>query len=108
MLGNRAQPERVLRDLLDWAAKSGEKPTVETVLDELLHRMACRAAVKAGEVLSPEEIQSLLSRRRLGEPTATCPHGRPTTLVLTRQEIERQFKRDYRSTRPQEDDTIPF
>jgi DNA mismatch repair protein MutL len=62
--------------------------------------------VKAGEVLSPEEIQALLAKRHMGEQTATCPHGRPTSLILTRTEIERQFKRDYRSMKPQEDETV--
>ena len=107
LLEGRAAPERVLRDLLDWAAEHEGSPSVEDVLDELLHRMACRAAVKAGDALSPEEIRDLLSQREIVEQTATCPHGRPTSLMLTRSEIERQFKRDYRSIRPQDDETIP-
>jgi DNA mismatch repair protein MutL len=107
MLEGRAAPERVLRDLLDWAAEHDGSPAVEDLLDELLHRMACRAAVKAGETLSPEEIRDLLAQRDAVEGTATCPHGRPTSLMLTRSEIERQFKRDYRSVRPEEDETIP-
>jgi len=78
------------------------------VVEELMHRLACRGAVKSGERLAPEEIEALLATRVVGEQTATCPHGRPTTLVLTREEIERQFKRDYRSTEPREDETIPF
>ena len=107
MLGNRAQPERVLRDLLDWAAEHEGSPTVEDVLDTLLHRMACGAAVKAGDALKPDEVRSLLAKRDAVAQTATCPHGRPTSLLLSRSEIERQFKRDYRSTRPQDDETLP-
>jgi len=108
MLSDRAQPERVLRDLLDWMADHEGEPTVEDVLDELLHRMACRAAVKAGDTLSQEEMQALLASRHSDSQTATCPHGRPTSLVLSRSEIERSFKRDYRTSRPTEDETIPF
>jgi DNA mismatch repair protein MutL len=108
MLAAKTPPERVVRDLLDWAAAHGSKPAVEDVVDELMHRLACRGAVKSGDVLAPEEIEALLATRYLAEQTATCPHGRPTTLVLTRQEIERQFKRDYRSTEAKEDETIPF
>ncbi len=107
MLQGRAAPERVLRDLLDWAAERDGSPAVEDLLDELLHRMACRAAVKAGDTLSPEEIRDLLAQRDAVEGTATCPHGRPTPLMLTRSEIERQFKRDYRSVRPEDDETLP-
>jgi DNA mismatch repair protein MutL len=109
LLATRTPPERVVRDLLDWAAGRGTaKPGVEDVVDELMHRMACRGAVKSGEALAPEEIEALLATRNVGEQTATCPHGRPTTLVLTREEIERQFKRDYRSTEAKDDETIPF
>jgi DNA mismatch repair protein MutL len=107
LLGNRAAPERVVRDLLDWAADHEGEPTVEDVLDELLHRMACRAAVKAGDTLKADEIRALLAKRDLAEQTATCPHGRPTSLILSRSEIERQFKRDYRSMQRQDDDTLP-
>jgi len=108
MLGQRAQPERVLRDLLDWMAENPVQPAVEDLLDELLHRMACRAAVKAGDVLSQDEMQALLSHRGGDQPSATCPHGRPTSLMLTRDEIERSFKRNYPTSRPTEDETIPF
>jgi DNA mismatch repair protein MutL len=108
MLGQRAQPERVLRDLLDWMAENPVQPAVEDLLDELLHRMACRAAVKAGDVLSQDEMQVLLAHRGGDQPSATCPHGRPTSLMLTRDEIERSFKRNYPTSRPTEDETIPF
>mgnify|MGYP000399365228 CR=1 FL=1 len=97
----------MLRDLVDWAAEHPRRPEVEEVLDELLHRMACRAAVKAGDVLSREEIQALLARRDMAEQTATCPHGRPTALVLTRAEIERQFKRDHRVARAKQEEPGP-
>ncbi|MBN2582313.1 MAG: DNA mismatch repair endonuclease MutL [Planctomycetes bacterium] len=108
MLGQRAQPDRVLRDLLDWMAENDSQPAVEDLLDELLHRMACRAAVKAGDTLSQEEMQALLAHRHGEQQSATCPHGRPTSLMLTRDEIERSFKRNYPTSKPTEDDTIPF
>jgi len=59
----------------------------------LLASMACRAAVKAGDRLSPEEIGELLAQRELADNTHHCPHGRPTSLVFTRDDLDRQFKR---------------
>ena len=42
---------------------------------------------------TPEEIQALLARRHLAQDHHHCPHGRPTTLVFTRDQLDRQFKR---------------
>jgi DNA mismatch repair protein MutL len=65
----------------------------EELLHELLDMMACKAAVKAGDPLTPAEIEALLSRRELLERSSNCPHGRPTTLRLTLNDLEKQFKR---------------
>lgn len=109
LICRRLQPERVMRDLLEWAAGQQNDDLADQALDELLHRMACHAAVKSGDRLSQQEMQALLQQRDLVEMTATCPHGRPTSLILPKDELERQFKRDYRSTKPAaDDDSIPF
>ena len=55
--------------------------------------MSCKAAIKAGDRLSSEEIDSLLAQRHLIDDAHHCPHGRPTALVLTENELERQFGR---------------
>jgi len=79
------------RDFLDKLEEPGEM--VEEKLDELIALLACRAAIKAQEALSPEEIESLLARRQGLDKRYLCPHGRPTTLIFTLKELERQFKR---------------
>lgn len=63
------------------------------VLDELLHMCSCKAAIKAGDPLSPPEIEALLEFRHLVQDSHHCPHGRPTTLVFTKEELDRRFKR---------------
>jgi len=63
------------------------------VLDSVLSMAACKAAVKAGDPLTPAEIDALLARRGLVEDSHHCPHGRPTVLTFTLHELERQFKR---------------
>ncbi len=68
-------------------------PATEEILYDLLSMMACKAAVKAGDPLTQEEIQALVSRKDLVEKSSNCPHGRPTTLRFTTKDLERQFKR---------------
>ena len=65
----------------------------EELLHELLDMMACKAAVKAGDPLSSAEIEALLARREVLNRSSNCPHGRPTTLRLTLNDLEKQFKR---------------
>ena len=74
-------------------APSGVELTKRDVLDELLHMISCKAAIKAGDRLTPEEIGALVEQRHLAQDSHHCPHGRPTALVFTREELDRQFKR---------------
>ena len=74
-------------------AESGRDPSRRDLLDSLLHSLSCQAAVKAGQRLSLEEIDSLLAQRHLIDDAHHCPHGRPTALVLSRSELDRQFGR---------------
>ena len=85
---------RALIETLDGAGINGVQTSPRRdVLDELLHMMSCKAAVKAGQRLSQEEIDSLLVQRHLIHDAHHCPHGRPTALSLSRMELDRQFGR---------------
>ena len=86
-------PERLLRDLAEHLRSKPLPPTRAALLADLLHMVACKAAVKAGQRLSAEEIAALLERRHLVADAHHCPHGRPTALVFTKSELERQFGR---------------
>jgi DNA mismatch repair protein MutL len=92
MLTNQG-PERLLRDLAEHFRTKPLAPTRDALLADLLHMVACKAAVKAGQRLTPEEIAALLDRRHLAADAHHCPHGRPTALVFTKSELERQFGR---------------
>lgn len=83
----------LVHDLAERLDNGGASPTRRDLLDELLHMMACKAAVKAGQRLTPEEIESLLEQRHLCDDAHHCPHGRPTALTLSRAELDRQFGR---------------
>ena len=65
----------------------------DQVLNDLLSLMACHAAVKAGDRLTVDEIAALVAQRHLVHDPHHCPHGRPTSLLLSRQELDRQFRR---------------
>ena len=89
--------QELVRDLITKLEETGsggvQTSTRRDILDELLHMMSCKAAVKAGQRLSQEEIDSLLMQRHLVDDAHHCPHGRPTALSLSRMELDRQFGR---------------
>lgn len=92
MLANLS-PHEILRQVVELLLGGGKAPDRRDLLDELLHMISCKAAIKAGDRLATEEIQSLLEQRHLFQDTHHCPHGRPTALVFTREELDRRFLR---------------
>jgi DNA mismatch repair protein MutL len=92
MLAN-INPGELLRQVVDELVAAGKTPQKRDLLDELLHMISCKAAIKAGDRLSSEEITALLEQRHHFQDSHHCPHGRPTALVFTREELDRRFKR---------------
>ena len=60
--------------------------------DELLHTMACKAAIKGGWKTSDQELERV-ARAVMSGQVKYCPHGRPVAIELTQKELEKQFKR---------------
>jgi DNA mismatch repair protein MutL len=60
--------------------------------DELLHTMACKAAIKGGWHNGPQELERVAQAVMSGQ-VKYCPHGRPVAIELTRKDLEKQFKR---------------
>jgi DNA mismatch repair protein MutL len=92
MLAN-FRPGEVLRQIVEQMLEAGRSPERRDLVDELLHMIACKAAIKAGDRLSADEITALLEQRAEFEDTHHCPHGRPTTLVFSNDELDKRFKR---------------
>jgi DNA mismatch repair protein MutL len=92
MLGNR-NPQKVLKAVVDHLTSKDRVPTREQLLSDLLSLMACHAAVRSGDPLTPEEITALVEQREMADDTHHCPHGRPTSLLFTRHDLDRQFRR---------------
>jgi DNA mismatch repair protein MutL len=92
LLGRRS-PSSILRAVVDHLMTKERVPSREVLLNDLLSLMACHAAVRAGDRLNPEEMSALVAQRGLVDDTHHCPHGRPTALLFSRQELDRQFRR---------------
>ena len=85
-------PAELFQELLNKLQNSA-KPINTPVADEILHTVACKAAIKANKKLSEAEVQQLLLELSRTGAKYTCPHGRPTVIRLTKYEIEKMFKR---------------
>jgi DNA mismatch repair protein MutL len=89
----KTSPGDMLRTLLESLISAGKQPDAKDLLNHLLSTIACKAAVKAGDPLTPQEITSLLEQKDLYRDTHHCPHGRPTALFFSRDELDRMFGR---------------
>lgn len=85
-------PKDVFLELTDKMLTS-LKPLSTPLADEIIHTIACKAAVKANKRLDGSEVDSLLIELSAAGSRYTCPHGRPTVIRLTKYEIEKMFKR---------------
>jgi DNA mismatch repair protein MutL len=92
LLGKRP-PRDIFQAVVDHLASRGRPPSREQLLNDLLSLMACHAAVRAGDRLTPEEIAALLAQRQVAQDSHHCPHGRPTALRFSRHDLEKMFKR---------------
>ena len=80
--------ETISADLL-----SGRKESRNNVRDEVLHTVACKAAIKAGWITSEKELMALAKQVLSRDDLKHCPHGRPICITLSKKQLEKQFKR---------------
>ena len=88
----QSSAEDLLIELADKLAK-GSRDALNEKTEWVLHSISCRAAIKAGDKTSPQELMALAEKILSGEVPPFCPHGRPCVLKLTRKELEKQFGR---------------
>jgi DNA mismatch repair protein MutL len=86
-------PTGLVRDIADELAETGEQTGLSGRLDAVIARMACHGSIRAGRRLNLPEMSALLRQMEATPRAATCSHGRPTFIKLTRAEIERLFGR---------------
>jgi DNA mismatch repair protein MutL len=87
------EPGPLLRDLADELAELDETTALAARLDAVIARLACHGSIRAGRRLNAAEMDSLLRQMEATPRAATCSHGRPTFLRLSKAEIERMFGR---------------
>jgi DNA mismatch repair protein MutL len=86
-------PQALIRDIADELAESGEQVSLAQRLDAVVARMACHGSIRAGRRMQLAEMDALLRQMEVTPRAATCSHGRPTFIKLSRAEIERLFGR---------------
>ena len=85
--------EEAVLEALAADLMAGKKNSKSTVRDELLHTVACKAAIKAGWITSEQELMALAKQVLSREDLKHCPHGRPICITLSKKQLEKQFKR---------------
>jgi DNA mismatch repair protein MutL len=80
-------------EVLDELALFGKSGRLEEVVNEILERVACHGAIRAGMVLSPPEMEALVAQLEQLEINLYCPHGRPVWVEIGERELEKRFKR---------------
>ncbi|MBR2181111.1 MAG: hypothetical protein IJ949_04380, partial [Oscillospiraceae bacterium] len=80
-------------DSLAETLASGARASLPEVISETMYSVACKAAIKAGQKNSPEELFALAKRVLLNDDIRYCPHGRPVMIEYTKNELEKKFKR---------------
>ena len=85
-----------ISDTLETLSSDLQKGRLEhgdTMRDELLHTVACKAAIKAGWQTSEKELMALVQEVMSRDDLKHCPHGRPICISLSKKQLEKQFKR---------------
>jgi DNA mismatch repair protein MutL len=90
---SRRSPRAILQAVVDHLLSKERVPSREVLFNDLLSLMACHAAVRAGDRLTQEEIAALVEQRSLADDAHHCPHGRPTALLFSKHDLDRQFRR---------------
>ena len=84
--------DQIAADLAAHCRMELQQPDAH-LLDDLFHDLACKAAIRAGDRSTPEELQSLAEQVWENEQIRHCPHGRPVLFQLSKYKIEKQFMR---------------
>lgn len=87
------QAPAVIRDLLEEMDDAEEVRALDDLRDRILVRAACHSSIRAGQSLGMAEMRELLELMQAHQLSFTCPHGRPTIVRLSKDELDKQFKR---------------
>ena len=87
------EEESLVREIIGFITERKKEMDWSTLRDDVAKLMSCKQAIKANRYLTLKEMEALLEELRQTANPFTCPHGRPITVLLTKYEIEKMFKR---------------
>ncbi len=88
--------QELIQELVGWIKENDSQPAMDffkLLTEKMRAQLACKAAVKAGDILTMDAMEQLLRNLEKTERRFSCPHGRPTQWLVSMNEIERKFKR---------------
>jgi DNA mismatch repair protein MutL len=87
--------DTVIKDIISdiSASATAKAPGKTGYVEELVKLLSCRAAIKAGDILTEDEMEDLFLQLRKCELPFTCPHGRPINVEINLKELEKRFRR---------------
>lgn len=85
--------QTLILEVLDELALFGKSGRLEEIINEILERVACHGAIRAGMILSAEEMNALVAQLEGLDINLYCPHGRPVWVEMPLKELEKRFKR---------------
>ena len=91
---NQKNSSKEINNIFELICQKGEF-SKEKFIDTTIMSIACHNSVKAHEYLSIDDMQWIVDNVRYCDNPFTCPHGRPTIITYTRDELDKMFKRDY-------------
>jgi len=89
----RREPVKILKEMIHEISSWGKGADLSRLFSSLIHMMACRAAIQASQKIGSEEAASLLAALEDCASPGRCPHGRPTTIKIAAEELDKMFGR---------------
>jgi len=89
----RLEGSEIIHDVISDLLASGRVKKDTGISERVCKTLACRAAIKAGAACSPGQMEELIEQLKKAENPYSCPHGRPTVITFTKEELDRMFAR---------------
>lgn len=93
LLFHDRKPEELISEVLSDLEEGKNPKDIDTTSQKLIAYLACRASIKAGEQLAKKQVKDLVEKLEQTPHNATCPHGRPTKIIIDLEQLHKMFKR---------------
>lgn len=86
-------PRMLIKNILEYLEQDLPLPKIDKISEEMIAFLACRSAIKSGDIINDIQMKEIITQLESTPHNATCPHGRPTRIVYSLDELNRHFKR---------------